>query len=214
MDTTRQARVARALAGFSAVAILSIGSPAIAQTIIDEWASVKTPPPPELKPVTVGNVGETAFLVLDIQKQNCLPRPRCVASVPKIQKFLSDARAKGMPVVHATFSGKVEDILPEAAPRSGEPMVASGPDKFVASDLEKILKGKGIKTVIVVGTAAHGAVLYTASGAAFRGFKVILPVDGMAAENTYIEQYVTYQLANGPRLGGAVTLTKFDLVKL
>ena len=34
----------------------------------------------------------------------------------------------------------------------------------------------------------------------------------MAAENTYIEQFVTYQLGNGPRLGPAVTLTKFDLI--
>jgi len=214
MNTTRQGRMARNLAAVAAVAALSIGSPATAQTVIDEWASVKTPPPPELKPVTVGNVGETAFLVLDIQKQNCLPRPRCVASLPKIQKFLGEARAKGIPVVHATFSGKIEDILPEAAPRPGEPMVASGPDKFVATDLEKILKGKGIKTVIVVGTAAHGAALYTASGAAYRGFKVIVPVDGVTAENTYIEQYVAYQLANGPRLGAVVTLTKFDLIKL
>jgi hypothetical protein len=191
-----------------------MGAPTAATTIVDEWASVKTPPPPELKPVTVGNVGETALLVLDIQKQNCPPRPRCMASVPKIQKLLGEARAKGMPVVHATFSGKVEDILPEAAPVSGEPVVTSGPDKFVGTDLEKILKDKGIKTVIVVGTAAHGAVLYTVSGAAFRGFKVIVPVDGKAAENTYIEQYVTYQLVNGPRLGPVVTLTKFDLLKL
>jgi nicotinamidase-related amidase len=191
-----------------------MGTPAAAQTIVDEWASVKAPPPPELKPVTVGNVGETALLVLDIQKQNCLPRPRCVASVPKIQKLLGDARAKGVAVVYTTFSGKIEDILPEAAPRPGEPMVTSGPDKFVKTELEKILNDKGIKTVIVVGTAAHGAVLYTASGAAYRGFKVIVPVDGMAAENTYVEQYVAYQFVNGPLLGPAVTLTKFDLIKL
>jgi len=48
--------------------------------------------------------------------------------------------------------------------------------------LEKILNDKGIKTVVVAGTAAQGAVLNTASQAAFRG--VIVPVDGMSAENT------------------------------
>jgi nicotinamidase-related amidase len=192
----------------------SLSTAASAQTIVDEWATVKVPPPPELKPVTIDNVKETAFLVLDIQRQNCnnQRRPRCVVSVPKIQKFLEVARAKGMPVIYSRSSqATVDDILPEVAPRPDEPLVAAPADKFVGSDLEKILKEKGIKTVIVVGAAAHGAVLYTATGAAYRRFKVIVPVDGMSSENTYFEQYVAYQLANVP--GSAVTLTTFDMVK-
>jgi nicotinamidase-related amidase len=35
--------------------------------------------------------------------------------------------------------------------------------------------------VIAVGTAANGAVLYTASAAAFRGMNVIVPVDGISS---------------------------------
>jgi len=194
----------------------SLSTAALAQTIVDEWATVKVPPPPELKPVMIQNVKETAFLVLDIVRQSCnnQRRPRCVASVPKIQKFLEEARAKGMPVIYSrTSQTTVADILPEVAPRPDEPLVAASADKFVGTDLEKILKEKGIKTVIVVGTAAHGAVLYTATGSAYRRFKVIVPVDGMSSENTYFEQYVAYQLANGPGLAQAVTLTKFDMVK-
>ena len=194
------------------LAALSLAPPASAQTIVDEWAAVKAPAPPELKPVTITSIGETAFLVLDIQKQNCVPRPRCVAALPRVQKLLAQARAKGMTVIHSMFTGNLADILPEATPRPGEPVVNAGPDKFIGTDLEKILKEKGIKTVIAVGTAAHGAVLYTVSGAVFRGLKAIVPVDGMAAENTYIEQYVTHQLVAGPRLGPAVTLTKVDLI--
>lgn len=213
MSDARRSFQAVVLVCILTIAVALSGAPAFAQTIVDEWATVKAPAAPELKPVTITNLNETAYLVLDIQQQNCVPRPRCVASVPKIQKLLADARAKGMAVIHSTFTGNVADILPEAKPRAGEPVVNSGPDKFVGTDLEKILKEKGIKTVIAVGTAAHGAVLYTVSGAVYRGFKAIVPVDGMAAENTYIEQYVTYQLVNGPRLGPAVTLTKFDLIK-
>jgi nicotinamidase-related amidase len=196
--------------------IFLAGSPVFAQTIVDEWATVKAPPPPELKPVTIQNVKKTAFLVLDIVKQGCnnQRRPRCVTSVPKIQKFLEEARAKGMPVIYSLGSqATAADILPEVAPRPDEPQVVSNSDKFVRTDLEKILKEKGIKTVIVVGTAAHGVVLYTASGSAYRGFKVIVPVDGMSSENTYFEQYVAYQLANLPGLAQAVTLTKFDLIR-
>lgn len=50
--------------------------------------------------------------------------------------------------------------------------------KFTLGDkdtgLEKMLKDKGITAVVAVGTAAHGAVLYTASEAALRGFNVIV----------------------------------------
>ena len=92
-------------------------------------------------------------------------------------------------------------------------MVKSSADKFFKTDLEKILNDKGIKTVVVVGTAAHGAVLNTASQAAFRGLQVIIPVDGMSSENTYFEQYTAYHLANAPGVGQQVTLTKIDMIK-
>ncbi len=81
----------------------------------------------------------------------------------------------------------------------------SGPDKFLGTDLEKILKERGIRTVITAGSASHGAVLYTASGAALRGLKVVVPVDGTAADNTYAEQYTAWHLVNAPRVGGQVT---------
>ena len=64
------------------------------------------------------------------------------------------------------------DVIKDVAPQADEPHVLSGPDKFLRTDLEKILKDKGITTVIAVGTSANGAVLFTASGAAFRGMNV------------------------------------------
>jgi nicotinamidase-related amidase len=181
------------------------------QTIVDEWASIKAPPAPELKPVTV-NANDTALLVLDVVKQICGPRVRCVASVPKIQRLLAQAREKGVLVVYSLASQSLTDILPDVAPRPEEVSVSSGPDKFLNTDLDKILKEKGIKTVIVVGTAAEGAVLNTASGAAQRGFKVIVPVDGMSSNDPYAEQYTTWHLANAPRIGTQTTLTRFDLI--
>ena len=41
-----------AIAGIVAVGT-ALSTPAFGQTIVDEWASVKAPPPPELKPVTI-----------------------------------------------------------------------------------------------------------------------------------------------------------------
>jgi nicotinamidase-related amidase len=185
-------------------------------TIIDEWASVKPEPAPELKAVTI-DPKTSALLVLDIVKGSCNNerRPRCVTSVPAVAKLIEDARAKGVTVIH-TVAGQATsaDILPQVAPKQGEQLITGTvADKFVRTDLEKILKDKGITTIIPVGTAAHGAILYTASQAAFRGIKVVVPVDGATSENTYAEQAVAWLLARAPGVSNNVTLTKLDMIK-
>jgi nicotinamidase-related amidase len=53
-------------------------------------------------------------------------------------------------------------------------------------------------------------VLNTASQAALRGYKVIVPVDALASVNPYGEQYTVWHLANSPRVGTQVTLTRLD----
>jgi nicotinamidase-related amidase len=197
-----------------AVVLCLLCTSAFSQTIIDEWNTVKVPPAPELKTVKI-DPKVTALLMLDFNKQTCNAerRPRCIASIPKVQKLLTEARGKGVSVIHSVSSGAaVADIAKELAPLAGEPVVSSGPDKFLGTDLEKILKDKDVKTVIAVGTASHGAVLYTASGAALRGMQVIVPVGGISAENTYAEQYVAWHLLNAPRISTLVTLTKIDLI--
>lgn len=183
------------------------------QTIVDEWKSVSIPVAPELKPVAL-EVSSTAFLILDIQDPLCTKeRLRCAASVPKIASFLTLAREKGMAVVYSmTPSGKLEQILPAVAPLPSDPVVSSSVDKFYNTDLEKILKDRGIKTVVIVGTAANGAVLHTAVGAAMRGIQVVIPVDGMSAIDPYAEQYTAWHMMNGPGTRNRATLTQFSLI--
>ena len=187
-----------------------------ANTIIDEWQTVKAPSAPQLQPVTV-DPGSTALIVMDISTQSCTAarRPRCVAMIPAVQKLLTEARAKGMFVLY-TLAGtsKRSDIIKEVAPRDGEDALSGGsPDKFVGIDLETLLKGKNIKTLITVGTAAEGAVLHTAAGAAFRGFDVVVPVDCMSSTSVYAEQYTAWHLVNAPRLTDKVKLTRVDLIQ-
>jgi nicotinamidase-related amidase len=201
------------LAAFALVLGAPIAAPA--QTIVDQWSSVTAPPAPELKSVTVDPTN-TALLVLDLIKQTCNQqrRPRCVASLPKVKTLLAEARAKNMLVVYSLISGAaVGDVLPEVAPTGNEPVIRGVLDKFLTSNLEQILKDKNITTVIVVGTAAHGAVMYTASAAAIHGLKVIVPVDGVSAENPYIEQYVAYNFTSAPVVAKGVTLTSIDMLK-
>src|SRR5262249_11916895 len=159
----------------------------------------------------------TALLVMDLVKGSCNEqrRPRCVASIPAVSKFTSEARAKGVQVISTVAgSGGVADILPQVAPQAGEKVLTGTvATKFIRTDLEKPLRDKGITTVILIGTAAHGAVLYTASEAAFLRFNVIVPVDGASSENLFAEQAVAWLLANSPGVAQQTTLTKFDMIK-
>ncbi|HEV1999704.1 MAG TPA: isochorismatase family protein, partial [Xanthobacteraceae bacterium] len=156
----------------------------------------------------------TALLLLDFVKQTCNAerRPRCVASLPKVQKLIADAKKNGVTLIYTLGpTGKPDDHLPDFAPAAGEPILQAGVDKFIGTDLEKRLRDKGITTLIAVGTAAHGAVLYTASAAALRGFKVVVPVDGASAD-AYAEQVTAWLLANAPVIAANVTLTRTDMI--
>ena len=193
-------------------ALLGFAAPSHAQTIIDEWSSIKTPPAPELKPVNV-DPKTTAVLVLDFLNQNCGHRQRCLATIPAMKKLLAEAHTKGVTVIYSFWS-TAADVIKDVAPADKEPTVVSQlPDKFLNSDLDKILKDRGITTVIVNGTAAQGAVLYTGSEAALRGYKVIVPVDGMSSDDAYPEQFTAWLMANGPGFGARVTLTRIDMIK-
>jgi nicotinamidase-related amidase len=188
--------------------------PAQAADVVDEWANVKAPPAPELKPVTV-DPKTTALLLMDfLPKFYCADKPRCVASLPALSKLLAAARASGTTVIYSiagTFT--LADTLKDVAPLGNEPYVKAHADKFLDTDLDKILKDKGIQTVIVTGTAGNGAVLYTGSEAAIRGFNVIVPVDGLPSESPYAEQFTIWQLAHGPGFGKQVTITRSDMIK-
>ncbi len=94
-------------------------------------------------------------------------------------------------------------------------MVRGHADKWLGSDLEKILAAGDIKTVIVVGTSAEGAVLYTASGAALRNMTAIVPVDGMSSVNPFSELSTAWNLKNAPSsISSHVTLTTTDRITI
>jgi nicotinamidase-related amidase len=188
-------------------------STAVASDIIDEWANVKTPAAPAIKGVTV-DPKTTALLMGDIMNQVCGKRPRCVAALPAIKKLLDEARAAKVAVIYSIIpNSTVADIITDVAPTADEPTVQSGVDKFFKTNLEQILKDKGIQTVIVVGTSAEGVVTYTGGGAAIRGFNVIFPVDGVGSVEPFAEQYVAWHMTHAPIISSKVTLTRTSMIK-
>ena len=199
------------IAAIAVIAALAV--PVHAADIVDEWTSVKAPAAPALKPVTV-DPKTTALLMLDFMNQNCGKRPRCVASIPAMKKLLAAARAAKAPVIYSIIpNSTTADVIKDVAPEASEPHVQSAPDKFLNTDLDKILKDKGIKTVIAVGTSSNGAVLFTASGAAFRGISVVIPVDGMTSVDAIAEYASVIDFQTAPFVSNKTTLTRSDMIK-
>jgi nicotinamidase-related amidase len=198
------------------VAALFAANPARAQTVIDDWSQVKLPPPPALKPVTL-IAKETALLVMDFTVQTCTVerRKRCADSVPRVKKFVEAAREHGALIIYtvAVPNSVATDVLKDLTPAAGEQVLPPlGPDKFINSDLEKTLKDKGIKTVVAMGTQAQTSVLHTGGEAALRGFKVIVPVDAMSADDLFPEAYTAWHLSTAARISNQTTLTRLDMI--
>ena len=144
--------------------------------------------------------------------------------IPKVQKLLAEARAKGVYVIYSLFPSpspatfpnpKIGDFVPELAAQGNEPVVTAFVDKFELAGkdtgLQKMLNDKGIKTLIPVGVASHNGVLFTSVMAALRGYNVVVPVDGMAGNNAYEDQLTDYTLTSS--IVYKVTLTSIDTLK-
>ena len=96
----------------AALAVLGAGCATLAwsQTIIDEWANVQAPPPPALKAAKI-ETKETALLMLDFVKQICGARPRCIATLPRMQTLLAQARQNGMQVIYSLAGQSVANCF-------------------------------------------------------------------------------------------------------
>ena len=194
--------------------VLALGLPAHAADVIDNWAQVQAPPAPKLENVTV-DPKTTALLVLDILKQNCGPNPNCIAALPGVKSLLDQARAKKMYVVYSKFPGPADaDVLPQVARTGKEPMITGFLDKFPKTNLDQLLKKNHIKTVIVVGNASNGAVLFTAQAAFALGYQVVAPVDGITSRVPYADQSTIYTFAAAPVMGGKVKLTRMNMITI
>ncbi len=223
-----------------AVIVLSSCAPAatpaqVVQTVVVPQTVIvpATPAPSSASSVTVPTIPApiavtldaktTAFLVLDITSVICTPRKSCVASLPAIAALLKKARDANVMVVYSDTPTAGSTILSEVAPQPGDPKVTGRADKFFGTNLDDLLKAKGIKTVVVVGCASNGAVLYTTFGANLRGYTAVVAEDGMSTDDAFAQFLTQYQLLNEPGFANAtnappqpgkvaVTLSKTDLV--
>src|SRR5450631_267846 len=97
-------------AAAAGVLIVALAASSSGADILDDWASVKPPPQPELKAVTL-ETSTTALLILDLVKVTCNARPRCVASVPNVKRLHDAARTAGAMVWYSIGTGSPADMI-------------------------------------------------------------------------------------------------------
>lgn len=126
--------------------------------------------------------------------------------VPRLKPLIAACRRKGVLVVFVGQSSRADgsdlgllreiypalgggracvagtpgaEVYKELAPQPGDTIIAKRRfDAFYATDLELILRQRGIDTVIITGTSTSVGTETTARGAVVRDFRVVFPSDG------------------------------------
>jgi nicotinamidase-related amidase len=183
--------------------------------------SVQMPAMPDPARVTL-DPKTTALVVLDYVEDICNSQVKCKSQMlPAMTPFMGKVRQAGLVVAYGTRAQNMTKWLPQVAPMANDIKITNtGQDRFYGTDLDKDLKAKGIKTLILVGWKISGSVTYTAVGAMIRDYTVVIPVDTTTATTDYetaigfynVLNSGTANLANQPLKANAVTLSRTDLV--
>jgi nicotinamidase-related amidase len=164
------------------------------------------------------------LVVIDVQNGVVAGSPRRDEVIANINTLLDKARAEGVPVVWVQHSddnlrrGSEEwAYVPELVRRDSEPLVhKSYGDSFEETELEEILSGLGVGSLVVAGAQTDQCIRSTLHGALARGYDALLVADAHTTEDnteygapppeqviTHTNLYWKYQQAPG-RTAGAV----------
>ncbi len=152
---------------------------------------------------------ETALIIVDMQNDFAHPDgklfvPSARNIIPKIKELLDRARAAGVKVIytqdwhmkddpefkiwgeHAVANTWGAEIVEELKPLESDILIKKlRYDAFFGTPLDHILRIYGIRNLVITGTVANICVLHTAGSAALLGYKVIVPIDAIAALNDF-----------------------------
>lgn len=183
--------------------------------------TLQMPALPDPVPVVL-DAATTALLIFDIVDPICTRQPNCKAKMlPAIAALLTRARQAGVTVGYGTRAPTMSKWLPEVLPAAGDIKIESqAQDRFYKTDLDNLLKAKGITTLVLVGWKVSGSVTYTSVGATLRGYTVVVPVDASLDATDYEIVIGQYQILhqhsanteNEPLKTGASTLSRSDLI--
>jgi nicotinamidase-related amidase len=179
---------------------------------------------------TLENRPNTALLVIDVQNGVVAGAHERDTVVANIASLVERARAERVPVVWVQHSDEQLErasdewrIVPELNPDEAEPLVEkSYGDSFEATELESVLAGLGVGSLVVVGAQTDACIRSTLHGAFARGYDATLVSDAHTTEDqtawgapppaqviAHTNLYWTYQTAPG-RTAGTVSTEDVD----
>jgi len=183
--------------------------------------TLQMPAMPDPASITL-NSKTTALMVLDYVEEICAAQPKCKSQMlPAMTPFMERVRKAGLVVAYGTRAQNMTHWLKEVAPVEGDiKIVNTAQDRFYNTELDKLLKAKGVSTIIMVGWKISGSVTYTSVGAMIRDYTVVVPVDTTTASTDYETAIGFYNvlnsgnanLANQPLKPKSVTLSRTDLI--
>ena len=165
---------------------------------------IEVPPPSPVTPLELPSA-HTALVVIDMQNdfvdpQGALFVPTAPATLPAMAQLLQTARQSGVKVVytqdwhtahdpefaiwppHAVQDTWGAQIVPQLQPEPGDTLIKKlRYDGFYGTSLDHLLRLWGIQCLVIMGTVANICVLSTASSAALRWYRVVVPTDGISA---------------------------------
>lgn len=212
---------ARTVITVSSLALALFCGATQAQPSAKPMITLQMPATPEPARVTL-EPKTTALIMLDYVEDICAIQPTCKNQMlPAMIPFMERVRKAGMVIAYGTREQNKNHWLKEVAPQPGDiQIINTAQDRFYNTDLDKILKEKGIKTLIMVGWKISGSVTYTSVAAMVREYTVVIPMDTTSAGSPYETTIGFYNvlnsgnanLANQPMKPKSVTLTRSDLV--
>jgi nicotinamidase-related amidase len=134
---------------------------------------------------------DQALIIIDIQnfyfEGGSLPLTGPVEAAKQARRVLDRFRERRLPVIHVRHvpaSGPVTDqyaIRPEVAPLQGEKVIEKRyANSFRDTALLDVLRGLGVKRLVIVGMQTHMCVEAAARAAADLGFEVTVVADACA----------------------------------
>ena len=214
-------RVVVFINGLAVALSCGAGQAQAADGAVPKMMTLQMPATPEPARVTI-DPKTSALVVLDYVEDICNPQTNCKNKMlPAMTPFMERVRKAGLAVAFGTRAQNQTKWLKEVAPAPGDIRITNtAQDRFYNTELDKELKAKGIKTLIMVGWKVSGSVTYTSVGAMAHDYTVVVPVDTTAAATDYETTIGFYNvlnsgnanLQNEPLKPKAVTLSRTDMI--
>jgi nicotinamidase-related amidase len=152
---------------------------------------------------------KSALIVVDMQKDFAqkggkLFVPGTKQTTAPIRSLIQKAREAGAPIIFTQDWHRADDpefsiwpphvvedtvgaqVIDELEPQKGDYYIKKRTyDAFFGTDLDLLLRQKGVKEVLIVGTVSNICVLHTAGKARLSGYSVVLAEDAVSALNPF-----------------------------